>query len=93
MASRLDLFTLKQLVGHKKTSTTEKYYHNNEFMLKSAIKRDVLFNDLLDWTDQIGEIVAKIEDLCVKENQSYIDIVALSQAVVCLRQAIKNRDQ
>ena len=88
MASRINLWALKELAGHMKTTTTEKYIHNNEFMLRHAAEKDFLFDDMRDWTKQMQDLIKKINKLA-DYSTAKLEPVKLSEAVLCLRQAVK----
>ena len=88
MASRINLWTLKELAGHIKSSTTEKYIHNNEFMLRHAAEQDFLFDDLRDWSKQMQDLIKQINKLA-ENDTAQLDPVKLAEAVLCLRQAVK----
>lgn len=85
MASQVNIWVLKELVGHKRITTTEKYIHNNEFMLRSASERDVLFDDLRDFRKK-GEYIIKLINQLIETGK--VDQIKASEAILHLRQSL-----
>lgn len=91
MAASVNSLILKELAGHTNINTTEKYIHNNEFILRDAASKDLLFDNRRDCTEQIRKIINDVNALI--DSSATLDKVALAQAVVYLQQAIQSENQ
>ena len=61
MAAEVSVFELKDLGGHANITTTEKYVHNNEFILTKAAEKDPLFEEFLDLKPQADLICKRLD--------------------------------
>ena len=85
MAAVVNLLQLKELAGHKRVSTTERYTHHNEYLLKTAAQKDFLFDAYRDPTDQLKQIIARLQELA---NKSSVNAPEIAQAISHLYAAI-----
>jgi integrase len=85
MASKVNIAILKEMAGHRRITTTERYIHNNEFVLREASEQDFLFDDLRDFSKKMKRIVKLINELGESKT---VNQVKLSEAVFCLQQAV-----
>ena len=88
MASQVNIAILQEMAGHSRVTTTIRYVHNNEYVIREASQKDFLFDDMRDWSVKINKIITDINTLA-QNHSSQLDCVKLSEAVLCLRQAIK----
>jgi integrase len=96
MASEVsNIIVLKNLVGHRKTSTTEKYYRKNYFLLKKEVPKDPYFADQNVKYALVGERIIKliniIIDFCKVDDR--IDMVEVMKAIVHLQKAVVKSTQ
>ena len=88
LSARVPLFVVQLIVGHKKASTTENYFHANSEMLKEAILRDPLTTNKANPKTKLKQI-EELVDLLLEDDERF-DKAKIHEAKAKLHESLKS---